>query len=64
MSGKVAVNIVAKMVEFNFDSENVSKAHAPGTVLIRNHVIFDNVPIGVSGVNGVLALPHVKLVPN
>ena len=64
VSGKVAVNIVAKMVEFNFDSENVSKAHAPGTVLIHNHVTFDHVPNGASGVNGVHALSHVKLVPS
>ena len=64
VSGKVAVNIVAKMVEFNFDSENVPKANAPGTVLIHNHVTFDHVPNGASGVTGVLVLPHVKLVPS
>ena len=64
VSGKVAVNIVAKMVEFNFDSGNVSKASALGTVPILNHVTFDHVPNGVSGVSGVLVRPHVKLVPS
>jgi len=64
VSGKVAVNTVAKLVEFNYDSENVLKANAPGTVPIHNHVTFDHVPNGASGVSGVLALPHVKLVPS
>merc|ERR1712176_566620 len=63
-NGKVAVNIAAKMVELNFDSENVFKESALGTVLIHNHVTSDHVPNGASGVSGVLVLPHVKLVPN
>ena len=58
------MNIVAKMVVFNFDSENVFKASALGTVLTHSHVISDHVASGASGVNEVLVLPHAKLVPN
>ena len=64
VSGKVAVNIVVKMVVFNFDSENVFKASALGTVLTHSHVISDHVLNGASGVNGVPVLPHATLVPN
>ena len=64
MSGKVAVNIVVRMVVFNFDSENVFKASALVTVLTHSYVISDHVLNGASGVSGVPVLPHATLVPN
>ena len=64
MSGKDAVNIVAKKAELSFDSENVSRAIALAIVPIHVHVTSAHVLNGVSGASGVLVLSLVKLAPD